>query len=150
MCKLVSLVPSEKKCHPRKMRQTKCLLFNVWMIKLIKTPIAKLPSAKWLFLGITVNFIIKKLKSKHLVCLSFLWWQVLREREKIFYTYSGPRTELIASLYNGAKVIFLNQYKSQWICTQYFSFQVCRCSLECSQKNPLTIIFFWNFICKIT
>ena len=43
------------------------------------------------FFGITVNFIIQKLKSKHLLCLSFLWWQVfLREREKIFYTYSGP------------------------------------------------------------
>ena len=27
------------------------------------------------FFCITVNFIIQKLKSKHLVCLSFLWWQ---------------------------------------------------------------------------
>ena len=38
---------------------------------LTKTPIfAKLPSAKRLFFGITVNSIIQKLKSKHLVCLS--------------------------------------------------------------------------------
>ena len=29
----------QKKCHQRKVRQTKCLLFNFWMIKLIKTPI---------------------------------------------------------------------------------------------------------------
>ena len=44
------------------------------------------------FFGITVNFIIQRLKSKHLVCLSFLWWQVfLREREKIFFTHSGPK-----------------------------------------------------------
>ena len=33
---------------------------------------------------------VQKLKSKYLVCLSFHLWQVfVREREKIFYTYSG-------------------------------------------------------------
>ena len=37
------------------------------------------------FFGITVNFVIQKLKSKQLVCLSFLWWEVfLRELEKVF------------------------------------------------------------------
>ena len=42
-----------------------------------------------LALGILVNFIIQKLRSKHLVCLSFLWVQVLSsEQEKISYTYS--------------------------------------------------------------
>jgi hypothetical protein len=51
------------------------------------------------FLGITVNFIIQKLKSKHLVCLSFLWWKIfLREREKIFCTYSGPNTPAEAKI----------------------------------------------------
>ena len=35
------------------------------------------------------------MKSKHLVCLSFLWWQVfLREREKIFHIYFGPRMHI--------------------------------------------------------
>ena len=39
------------------------------------------------------SLIIQKLKSKHLICLIFLWRQVfLREREKIFYKYSGPIT----------------------------------------------------------
>ena len=37
-----------------------------------------------------VNFISQKLKSKHLVCLSFLWWQIcLRGREEIFYKHSA-------------------------------------------------------------
>ena len=37
------------------------------------------------FFGITVNFVIQKLKSKQLVCLIFLWWEVfLRELEKVF------------------------------------------------------------------
>ena len=44
------------------------------------------------FFGITVNVIIQKLKSKHIVCLSFLWWEVfLRERGKTFCTYSWPQ-----------------------------------------------------------
>jgi hypothetical protein len=51
-----------------------------------------IPFDTWQFgkICVWVNFIIQKLKSKHLVCLSFFWWQVfLREREKIFYTYSS-------------------------------------------------------------
>ena len=44
-----------------------------------KTNFAKLPITKWLFFGITVNFIIQKLKIKHLVSLSFLWWHVFFE-----------------------------------------------------------------------
>ena len=54
----------------------------------------KAPFGTWQFgkIGVLLNFIIQKLKSKQLVCLSFPWWQVfLREREKIFYTYSGPQ-----------------------------------------------------------
>ena len=48
-----------------------------WMTKLTQNiNFTKLPSAKRLFFGTTVHFIIQKLKSKHLVCLSFLWWEV--------------------------------------------------------------------------
>ena len=67
---------------------------NFFMIKLTVIP-KKKPFDTWQFgkIGVLVNFIIQKLKSKHLVCLSFLWWQVfLREREKIFNTYSGPKS----------------------------------------------------------
>ena len=54
---------------------------------------------EWVFFGITVYFMIQKLKSKHLVCHGFLWWEVfLREQVKIFCTYSGPNfAEIIAS-----------------------------------------------------
>ena len=36
--KIFSLVPSKKNCHQRKLRQTKCLLFDFWMIKLTVIP----------------------------------------------------------------------------------------------------------------
>ena len=55
----------------QKPRQTKRLLFNFWMIRLIKTPIlpnCQVPNG---FFGIIVHFSLQKLKSKHLVCLSF-------------------------------------------------------------------------------
>ena len=50
----------------------------------------KKPFGTWQFgkIGVLVNSIIQKLKSKHLSCLSFLWWQLW---EKIFYTYSGAK-----------------------------------------------------------
>ena len=88
ICKIFSLVP----CHQRKLRQTKYLLFNFWMKK--STVIPKKSFGTWQFgnIGVLVNFIIQKLKGEHLVCLSFLWYQVfLREGENIFYTYSWPK-----------------------------------------------------------
>ena len=39
------------------------------------------------FFGITVHFIIQKLKSKHLVCLSFLWWEIFWRDERKYLAY---------------------------------------------------------------
>ena len=39
------------------------------------------------FFCTTVNFIIIELKSKHLVCLSFLWWQVFLRKERKYFTH---------------------------------------------------------------
>ena len=59
------------------------------------------------FYGITVNFIIQKLESKHLVCLSILWWQVfLRERENILYIYSGSIIVVKYSCWNRNTVVW--------------------------------------------
>ena len=49
------------------------------------TNFAKLPTEKKFFFGIAVNFIIKTLKSKHLVGLSFLRWQIFFWGNKIKY-----------------------------------------------------------------
>ena len=62
------------------------------MIQFIVIPKKPFDTSQFGRIRVLVNFIIQKLKSKHLVCLSFLWWQFfLREQEKIFYTYSGPK-----------------------------------------------------------
>ena len=89
MCKIFSL---KKTCRQRKLRQTKRLLFNFWMTNWSKHQFCQIAKRQVALIGINVNSIIQKLKSKHLVCSSFLWWQFfLREREKRFHTYSGPR-----------------------------------------------------------
>ena len=92
MCKIFSLFPSKQLVN-RENRDKLSVYFSIfWMIKC--TIIQKQTFGTWKFdkIGVLVNFIIEKLKIIHLLCLSFLWWQVfLREREKIFYTYSGPR-----------------------------------------------------------
>ena len=88
MCKLFSLIPSKKPCHQRKVRKTKC---NFQFLNLQLYQKSHLGSWQLGKIVVLVNSITQKLKSKHLFCLCFLWWQVfLREREKIFYTYSGP------------------------------------------------------------
>ena len=78
-------------CRQRKQRQTKHLLLNFWIIELTKTTILTNYQVPNGFFVYNCKFYQSKIESKHLVCLSFLWWQVfLREREKIFYTYSRP------------------------------------------------------------
>ena len=79
-----------KTCHQRKLRQTKCLLFNFWVIQF--TVIYQKKTFGTLQFG-NIDVLVKNWKvNTYLVCLSFLWWQVfLREREKIFSTYSGPK-----------------------------------------------------------
>ena len=65
------------------------------------------------FFSVLVNFIIKKLKSKHLVCLSFLWGQVfLREREKIFYTYSWSFSSVISCGACQSKIVTFDRLSS--------------------------------------
>ena len=87
ICVKYFLSSPQKTCHQRKLRQTKCLLFNFWMMKLTNTPI--LPNS--FFFGISVNFIIQKLKSKHLFSLSQLSLGFFKRlRGNIFYTYSRP------------------------------------------------------------
>ena len=67
--------------------KTECLLFGFWMIKF--TVIPKKTIWQCGKIGALVNFIAQKLKSKQLVYLSFLWWQVfLRERsERKYFTH---------------------------------------------------------------
>ena len=81
--------PQKKNCHQRKLRQTKCLLFNFWAVKLTQvsdTHFAKSSSAKCFF-GATVSFIIQKSKSKHLVCRSFQWLQFFWGNERKYFTH---------------------------------------------------------------
>ena len=64
----------QKTLSPEKTETKQVFTFQLLNDKIVQnTNFAKLPSAKWLFFGIDINIIIQKLKSKHSVCLSFLW-----------------------------------------------------------------------------
>ena len=84
------------------------------MMKLTKTPI--LPNYQvpdGFFLGITVNFIVQKLKSKHLVCLSFLWRQVFFEgtRENILHI-GIPGLSAQAEIFQSIFLLFLGSLRN--------------------------------------
>ena len=91
ICKIFSLVLS-KNLLPEKNLTNKVFDFPFLSNEIDQNiNFAKFPSDKWPFFVKTVNFITQKSKSKHFICLSFLCCQgFLRERDKIFYTYSGP------------------------------------------------------------
>ena len=73
MCKIFYLALS-KNLSPEKTETSKVFTFEFLNDEIDQnTNFAELPSAKWLFFGINCNSIISKLKSKHLVCHSFLW-----------------------------------------------------------------------------
>ena len=73
--------------HFREQRQSKRLVFiekyaskHVWKLRKLKQ-----------YAAVILIHVEQHKYPTVLVCLSFLWRQVfLREREKIFYTYSGP------------------------------------------------------------
>ena len=62
MCKIFSLVPS-KTCHQRKLRQTKCLLFNFLNVKIhsytTKSHLALGHLAKFVFWSILSKILVK-------------------------------------------------------------------------------------------
>ena len=73
-------------CRQRNLRQTNCLLFNLW-IHWPKHQIFQIAKCQMHFFVIAVTFIIQKLKSKHFVCPSFLWWQVFWGNERKYFTH---------------------------------------------------------------
>ena len=89
MCKIFFLIQSKKKktCRQRKLRQTKCLLFNFIIQKLTKTPILPNCQVPNDFFGITVNVISKK--------FSLVTGFFEATRENIF-TYSRPKGLFLA------------------------------------------------------
>ena len=119
MLKIFSLVPS-KKPVTRENWGKLSVYFSIfeWFTVIPKKSIWHLAICK---IGVLVNSIIKKLKSKHLVCLSFLWWQVfMRELEKISYTYSGSLRRFrhrvgTAIFFRGVSSLFGHKSITNWI-----------------------------------
>ena len=97
MC--VKYFPSfpQKNLSPEKTETKQVFTFQLLNDKIVQnTNFAKLPVPNVFFANFA-NFIIQKFKSKHLVCLSFLWCVVfMREREKIFSKHSRPNTPLVS------------------------------------------------------
>ena len=89
MCKIFSLIPSKNPVTRENWDKLSVnfSIFEWWCLQLYK----KITFGSWQFgnIGVLVNFINQKLKSKHLVCLSFFWWQVFFEgtRENIFHLF---------------------------------------------------------------
>ena len=71
------------------------------------TNFAKLPSAKWLFFGTTVNFSLQILKSKHLVCLSF--WDISRDSRANIYLLMQKMWAIVPLLLISAS--FIHKFK---------------------------------------
>ena len=75
--------------------------------------------------AVTVNSIIQKLKIKHLVFLSFLWWKFfLREREKIFYPYSKPQLGQMTQVI--AHFVYHSYRFKTWQGTSSMAFQIAK------------------------
>ena len=55
----------------QKLRQTKCLIFDFWMIRLTKTPILPNCQVQNSFFWYDIHFDLQTLKIIHLVCFSF-------------------------------------------------------------------------------
>ena len=64
------------------------------------------------FFGATLNFTIQKLKSKHLVCLSFLWWQVcLRGREQFLVKVKVNQNHIFSTDSWNFEILVCNRFQ---------------------------------------
>ena len=130
----------------QKLRQTKCLFFIFWMIRLTKTPLlpnCQVPNG---FFGIIVNFSLQILKSIHLVCLSF-WDISIDPGFRIFilthelWAFSWIKVQLITghvtfkSCYNFAK----SNWKQPWM--------VFECSSSAATQLKWTH-YVWHRLCR--
>ena len=89
MWKIFHLVPS-KKPLTRENWDKLSVYFSNLSDKIYNYIYQKKPFGTWQFgkICVLVNFITQKSKSKHLVCLSFLWWQFFEgTRETILYIF---------------------------------------------------------------
>ena len=93
-CTEIKILNSGSHDISQKLRQTKCLLFHFWMIRLIKIPIlpnCQMPNGFLWYRYLTINLVIQKWRSKNFVFSQFsLATCFFREWEKIFYTYFRP------------------------------------------------------------
>ena len=110
ICRKYFLSFPQKFLSPEKTEIAKCLLLNFLVMKLTKTPIlhnCQVPSG--LFWQ-NCYFTIQKLKSKHLVCLSFLWWKkFFWGNEKNYFAHTpGPRHLFMEKILDFAK-LFLHK-----------------------------------------
>ena len=101
MCKIFSLIPS-KNMTSEKTETNQVFTFQFSNDKIYshtkKSHLALDNLSKLVFL---VNCVIKKLKSKHLVCLSFLWWQVFWGNErKYLHIYRALMSNLKFKFWN--------------------------------------------------
>ena len=71
-----------------------CLLFNFWVIKFTVIPKKSFDTCQFGKIGVLVNFIIQNWKVNNEYVSVFSGNSFLREREKIFSTYSGPKSIL--------------------------------------------------------
>ena len=83
----------------------------------------------WQFgkIGVLINFTIQKLKSKHLVCLSFLLWEFFFEgtRENIFLIFQG--FSVIRNLVTALALLILHKH--------------CCCSSSCIKLSKLQKVY---------
>ena len=135
MCKVFYLIPLNNKLSQEKTNKIS-VYFSIFYDRK-KHRLCRMPSSKCFFFGITVTCITKKLKSKRLVCLFFLWWQVfLKEQAKIFYKYSGPKYYLTQSHYREVP---------RW---EIFMEQELRFGLDLGRFGIFWGWFFHVFMCK--
>ena len=121
----------QKNLPPEKIYINKVFTFQLLTDKIDpNTNLAKLPKVQNdFFLDIAVNTIIQKLKSKHLVCLSFLRWEVFFEgtRENILHIFRAwgqgfflfSLTLVLWLSFSGSQVIIKKSSNDNYFCSKF-------------------------------
>ena len=124
----------------QKLRQTKCILFKIWRLKFTIIPKKPFCTSQFGKICVLVNFIIQKLKSKHLVS------EIYHVIQDLGFSFQWKKLDSLASLAFDSNIELLSSLSVSTFFSYFriflFLYQILKSYLFLSLTFPISLSAF--------